>query len=248
MLSSAQTVVYEKAVDGKFYVVEAVLDTKAKTAFVVSAYMQKRAGTSLQTTDESTSAQTAQSENAVGTPTPKISVSQERGKVNRTDSMSDHEGNPQIYRWNYFYTPVQIGDDVVGVRIAVCDRIPSYDRRALTNDIMQAAADGRLMHLDKKEANQFLLGVLRPIRRVPYKRLTSIRTYRTSGQMSSGKNRGKLTIFRETTEKTRRRLPALTRKRRERRTLYKQRKNTRLTRKNRRSRRRNQRKRRKPSR
>ena len=39
----------------------------------------------------------------------------------------DYEGNPQIYRWNYFYTPVQIGDDVVGVRIAVCDRIRSSE-------------------------------------------------------------------------------------------------------------------------
>lgn len=39
----------------------------------------------------------------------------------------DYEGNPQIYRWNYFYTPVQIGDDVVGVRIAVRDRIRSSE-------------------------------------------------------------------------------------------------------------------------
>lgn len=36
-------------------------------------------------------------------------------------SMPDYEGNPNIYRWNYFYTPVQIGEDIVGVRIAVRD-------------------------------------------------------------------------------------------------------------------------------
>lgn len=36
-------------------------------------------------------------------------------------STPDYEGNPQIYRWNYFYTPVQIGGDIVGVRIAVRD-------------------------------------------------------------------------------------------------------------------------------
>lgn len=36
-------------------------------------------------------------------------------------STPDYEGNPNIDRWNYFYTPVQIGDDVVGVRIAVRD-------------------------------------------------------------------------------------------------------------------------------
>lgn len=39
----------------------------------------------------------------------------------------DYEGNPQIYRWNYFYTPVQIGDDVAGVRIAVRDCIRSSE-------------------------------------------------------------------------------------------------------------------------
>ena len=40
-------------------------------------------------------------------------------------SMPDYDGNPNIYRWNYFYTPVQIGDDIVGVRIAVRDMVPS---------------------------------------------------------------------------------------------------------------------------
>lgn len=38
-------------------------------------------------------------------------------------STPDYDGNPDIYRWNYFYTPVQIGDEVVGVRIAVRDRV-----------------------------------------------------------------------------------------------------------------------------
>lgn len=36
-------------------------------------------------------------------------------------STEDYEGNPDIYRWNYFYTPVKIGNDTVGVRIAVRD-------------------------------------------------------------------------------------------------------------------------------
>ena len=36
-------------------------------------------------------------------------------------STEDYDGDPNIYRWNYFYTPVQIGEDVVGVRIAVRD-------------------------------------------------------------------------------------------------------------------------------
>lgn len=44
-------------------------------------------------------------------------------------STPDYEGNPNIYRWNYFYTPVQIGNQTVGVRIAVRDMVPSSDGR-----------------------------------------------------------------------------------------------------------------------
>lgn len=36
-------------------------------------------------------------------------------------STPDYDGDPNVYRWNYFYTPVQIGEDVVGVRIAIRD-------------------------------------------------------------------------------------------------------------------------------
>ena len=36
-------------------------------------------------------------------------------------STPDYDGDPNVYRWNYFYTPVQIGDEIVGVRIAVRD-------------------------------------------------------------------------------------------------------------------------------
>ena len=36
-------------------------------------------------------------------------------------STPDYDGDPNIYRWNYFYTPVQIGDQTVGVRVAVRD-------------------------------------------------------------------------------------------------------------------------------
>lgn len=38
-------------------------------------------------------------------------------------STPDYDGDPNIYRWNYFYTPVQISDTVVGVRIAIRDMI-----------------------------------------------------------------------------------------------------------------------------
>lgn len=40
-------------------------------------------------------------------------------------SLPSYDGDPNIYRWNYFYTPVKIGDDLVGVRIAVRDVISS---------------------------------------------------------------------------------------------------------------------------
>ena len=36
-------------------------------------------------------------------------------------STQDKAGNPNIYRWNYFYVPLKIGDDTFGVRIAVRD-------------------------------------------------------------------------------------------------------------------------------
>lgn len=36
-------------------------------------------------------------------------------------STPDYDGDPNVYRWNYFYSPVQIGDEIVGVRIAVRD-------------------------------------------------------------------------------------------------------------------------------
>ena len=55
----------------------------------------------------------------------KASMLYESGKIFQNAqylySTPDYDGDPNVYRWNYFYTPVQIGDDVVGVRIAVKD-------------------------------------------------------------------------------------------------------------------------------
>lgn len=42
-------------------------------------------------------------------------------------STPDYDGDPNIYRWNYFYTPVQIGDQTVGVRVAVRDMAEGTD-------------------------------------------------------------------------------------------------------------------------
>lgn len=42
-------------------------------------------------------------------------------------STPDYDGNTKVYRWNYFYTPVQIGDETVGVRIAVRDMVKNQE-------------------------------------------------------------------------------------------------------------------------
>ena len=42
-------------------------------------------------------------------------------------STPDYDGDPNVYRWNYFYTPVQIGEEIVGVRIAVRDMAKGTD-------------------------------------------------------------------------------------------------------------------------
>ena len=42
-------------------------------------------------------------------------------------STPDYDGDPNVYRWNYFYTPVRIGDETVGVRIAVRDMVKCTD-------------------------------------------------------------------------------------------------------------------------
>lgn len=60
----AKTVKYIKAVNGTYYVVEAVPDTKAKTTFIVSAYMSNTKTGDSQTADANAPAWTAKTENA----------------------------------------------------------------------------------------------------------------------------------------------------------------------------------------
>lgn len=38
-------------------------------------------------------------------------------------SSPDYAGDPNVYRWNYFYTPVEVEGETVGVRIAVRDMV-----------------------------------------------------------------------------------------------------------------------------
>ncbi len=42
-------------------------------------------------------------------------------------STPDYDGDSNIYRWNYFYTPVQVGDNIVGVRIAIRDMVKQQE-------------------------------------------------------------------------------------------------------------------------
>ena len=57
-------------------------------------------------------------------------------------STPDYDGDPNIYRWNYFYTPVQIGDQTVGVRIAVRDMAKTKESQIYNWGIKTGAALG----------------------------------------------------------------------------------------------------------
>ena len=55
-------------------------------------------------------------------------------------STPDYDGDPNVYRWNYFYTPVQIGDQTVGVRIAVRDMVKQQESQIYNWGIKTGAA------------------------------------------------------------------------------------------------------------
>lgn len=62
-------------------------------------------------------------------------------------STDSYDGNPNIYRWNYFYTPVQIGDQTVGVRIAVRDMAKTQESQiynwGIKKDVLLGGGGGR---------------------------------------------------------------------------------------------------------
>lgn len=57
-------------------------------------------------------------------------------------STQDYSSDPNIYRWNYFYTPVQIGDEIAGVRIAVRDMATPQESQIYNWGIKKDAALG----------------------------------------------------------------------------------------------------------
>ena len=89
----AQSVRYEKAVNGTYYVIEAVPDAKARTAYIVSAYMSKemKGAPNLQTVDESTSTRTAKPENAVNGAPSVPTIPQPSPAVNTLENTRDGE-------------------------------------------------------------------------------------------------------------------------------------------------------------
>ena len=56
-------------------------------------------------------------------------------------STQDKAGNPNIYRWNYFYVPLKIGDDTFGVRIAVRDMKAVNESQVYNYGIKKEATD-----------------------------------------------------------------------------------------------------------
>lgn len=45
-------------------------------------------------------------------------------------SSPDYDGNSNVQRWNYFYTPIQAGDETLGVRIAIRDMKQTGENQA----------------------------------------------------------------------------------------------------------------------
>ena len=66
-------------------------------------------------------------------------------------STNDYDNNPYIERWNYFYTPVQIGDSTVGARIAVRDMEKTKESQIYNWNIKkEASLDGARDHKNDK--------------------------------------------------------------------------------------------------
>ena len=57
-------------------------------------------------------------------------------------STPDYDGDPNVYRWNYFYTPVKIGNETVGVRIAVRDMAAPQESQIYNWNIKKDAPFG----------------------------------------------------------------------------------------------------------
>ena len=53
-----------------------------------------------------------------------------------------YDGDANVYRWNYFYSPVQIGDETVGVRVAVRDMATPLESQIYNWGIKQDATLG----------------------------------------------------------------------------------------------------------
>ena len=93
----ADTVIFSKAVNGTYYVIEAVPVTKKKTVFITSAYMSKQKAGDVQTADADAWRVTSETKNAQ---TPAVedkasinSISQSGGKYNSNDQSAEVTGS-----------------------------------------------------------------------------------------------------------------------------------------------------------
>lgn len=79
----AKTVVFSKAVNGTYYVVEAVPDTRAKTVYVVSTYMQKNKPGAIHSANAAETATRVTSETQATTPTGTTTIAQGQEESNK---------------------------------------------------------------------------------------------------------------------------------------------------------------------
>ena len=136
----AKTVVFSKAVNGTYYVVEAVPDTSKHITYITSAYMTKNKPTGVQSADASAPAQTAKTEAdlPVGTATvpqaaPTVNPASPDGtKLSRTVETARDAGitpepvkrdiNTGIEEGKYRYIPESNDDAVSSARSKIAER------------------------------------------------------------------------------------------------------------------------------
>ena len=139
----AKTVVFSKAENGTYYVVEAVPDTSKRTTYIVSAYMTKNKPTGVQSPDAFAPAQTAKPE--ADLPVGTQNVSRAASNVNAegvetrfsqtvetvrdaavTPDAVKQSINENIENGGYRYIPESNADAVASARSAIAEK--GYER------------------------------------------------------------------------------------------------------------------------
>lgn len=112
---AAKTVVFSKAVDGTYYVVEAVPDTKAKTAYIVTAYMSKNKTATERAGDANAPTRTSETGRAPMSVSENSIPNPERD-VNRENTVElDSEGNELSDKQQEFFKDSKVRDEEGGL-------------------------------------------------------------------------------------------------------------------------------------